>query len=61
MIGSLLSTYYVGTPAQYIEAWRTLFTIVKATLPSVRFFWCANVNSNDNVRPYWPGAAYVDM
>lgn len=37
-------SYYVGTPAQYIEAWKVMYNTIKPVLPSVRFFWSPNVS-----------------
>ncbi len=56
------STQYIGTPTEFIAAWRHVHDVVSALAPDVEWVWAPRANSfnKDIGQQFWPGAAYVD-
>ncbi|HMG64280.1 MAG TPA: glycosyl hydrolase [Streptosporangiaceae bacterium] len=50
------------TPAQWVAAWKHVYTTVKAAAGGLASFaWCPNNNDVGPVTPYWPGQAFCDQ
>jgi hypothetical protein len=57
------SPRYLGPPADFIAAWRHVYTIFHARgATNARFVWCAIAANftNGKAQSYYPGDAYVD-
>lgn len=52
--------YAGGTPDEFIEAWQLVHAAV-ASNPKVLMFWCPNIDTVENIQPWWPGPDYVDI
>ena len=53
--------YYGGNATDFVNAWKVTVDVVRASLPTVKHMWCANVGTMSQLWPFWPGEDYVDM
>ena len=56
----LLTERIFIAPDEFITAWQNVHAAV-ANNSKILMFWCPNIDPNENIQPWWPGADYVDI
>ena len=59
MLEMILSQCIIAAK-EFITAWQNVHAAVANNAKIFRF-WCPNIDSNENIQPWWPGSEYVDM